>query len=51
MRQGIVQQDPLRLVYMAISPDGESIVTGNDERLDFWKVFSRDDDESVDDNH
>jgi len=29
-----------RVLYLAISPDGESIVTGaGDETLRFWKVF------------
>ncbi|KAF8362243.1 hypothetical protein PRIPAC_89166 [Pristionchus pacificus] len=50
LRQDIVQPTPLRLVYMAMSPDGESIVTGSAKSLDFWKVFCRND-ESIDDNH
>lgn len=30
----------LRVLYLAMSPDGESIVTGaGDETLRFWKVF------------
>lgn len=30
----------LRVLYLAISPDGETIVTGaGDETLRFWKVF------------
>ncbi|KAJ3055968.1 substrate-specific activator of APC-dependent proteolysis [Rhizophlyctis rosea] len=45
----IIQQrcDPLtahgmRVLYMAMSPDGENIVTGaGDETLRFWKVFNR----------
>lgn len=29
-----------RVLYLAMSPDGESIVTGSgDETLRFWKVF------------
>ena len=29
-----------RVLYLALSPDGESIVTGSgDETLRFWKVF------------
>jgi cell division cycle 20-like protein 1 (cofactor of APC complex) len=32
----------LRVLYMAVSPNGESIVTGDgDEILRFWNVFSR----------
>ena len=30
----------MRVLYLAMSPDGESIVTGaGDETLRFWKVF------------
>ena len=30
----------MRVLYLAISPDGENIVTGaGDETLRFWKVF------------
>ena len=30
----------LRVLYLAMSPDGETIVTGaGDETLRFWKVF------------
>ena len=30
----------LRVLYLAVSPDGETIVTGaGDETLRFWKVF------------
>jgi cell division cycle 20-like protein 1 (cofactor of APC complex) len=30
----------LRVLYLALSPDGESIVTGaGDETLRFWKIF------------
>ena len=30
----------LRVLYLAMSPDGENIVTGaGDETLRFWKVF------------
>lgn len=30
----------MRVLYLAISPDGETIVTGaGDETLRFWKVF------------
>lgn len=29
-----------RVLYLAMSPDGESIVTGSgDETLRFWKIF------------
>lgn len=29
-----------RVLYLAMSPDGESIVTGaGDETLRFWKIF------------
>lgn len=29
-----------RVLYMAISPDGENVVTGSgDETLRFWKLF------------
>jgi cell division cycle 20-like protein 1 (cofactor of APC complex) len=32
----------LRVLYLAMSPDGESIVTGaGDETLRFWKVFPK----------
>ena len=32
----------LRVLYLAMSPDGESIVTGaGDETLRFWKVFQK----------
>lgn len=31
-----------RVLYMAISPDGENVVTGSgDETLRFWKLFPR----------
>jgi cell division cycle 20-like protein 1 (cofactor of APC complex) len=31
-----------RVLYLAMSPDGESIVTGaGDETLRFWNVFSK----------
>ena len=31
-----------RVLYLAMSPDGESIVTGSgDETLRFWNVFSK----------
>ncbi|MFN9938062.1 MAG: hypothetical protein ACK56I_01180 [bacterium] len=30
----------MRVLYLAMSPDGENIVTGaGDETLRFWKVF------------
>lgn len=32
----------LRVLYLAMSPDGESIVTGaGDETLRFWKIFPK----------
>ncbi|CAF5194103.1 unnamed protein product, partial [Rotaria magnacalcarata] len=32
----------LRVLYLAMSPDGESIVTGSgDETLRFWSVFPK----------
>ena len=32
----------MRVLYMAMSPDGENIVTGaGDETLRFWKVFQK----------
>ena len=32
----------LRVLYLAMSPDGESIVTGaGDETLRFWRVFPK----------
>jgi cell division cycle 20-like protein 1, cofactor of APC complex len=32
----------LHVLYLAMSPDGESIVTGaGDETLRFWKVFPK----------
>lgn len=32
----------LRVLYLAMSPDGETIVTGaGDETLRFWKVFPK----------
>ena len=32
----------LRVLYLAMSPDGESIVTGaGDETLRFWKAFPK----------
>ena len=32
----------LRVLYLAMSPDGETIVTGaGDETLRFWKTFPR----------
>jgi cell division cycle 20-like protein 1 (cofactor of APC complex) len=31
-----------RVLYMAVSPDGEAVVTGGgDEKLCFWTVFSK----------
>lgn len=31
-----------RVLYLAVSPDGESVVTGaGDETLRFWNVFSK----------
>lgn len=31
-----------RVLYLAVSPDGEAIVTGaGDETLRFWNVFSK----------
>jgi len=30
---------PFRVLYLAISPDGQTIVTGGDEQLMFWNVF------------
>ena len=31
-----------RVLYLAMSPDGESIVTGaGDETLRFWKIFPK----------
>lgn len=31
-----------RVLYLAVSPDGESIVTGaGDETLRFWNVFAK----------
>ncbi|KAF8361214.1 hypothetical protein PRIPAC_88137 [Pristionchus pacificus] len=39
-----VENHPLdaRLLYMAMSPDGKSIVTGNsNETLEFWRVFGK----------
>jgi cell division cycle 20-like protein 1 (cofactor of APC complex) len=31
----------LRVLYLAMSPDGESIVTGaGDETLRFWNIFA-----------
>lgn len=44
LRRDIDQPTPLRLVYMAMSPDGESIVTGSGFNLEFWRVFNRNDD-------
>ena len=33
-----------RVLYLAVSPDGETIVTGaGDETLRFWKVFPKKD--------
>ena len=32
----------LRVLYLAMSPDGETVVTGaGDETLRFWKLFSK----------
>jgi cell division cycle 20-like protein 1 (cofactor of APC complex) len=32
----------MRVLYLAMSPDGETIVTGaGDETLRFWKVFPK----------
>ena len=32
----------LRVLYLAMSPDGETIVTGaGDETLRFWKIFPK----------
>lgn len=43
MRPVISQPNYARNLYMAMSPDGESIATGNDrEEIQFWRVFPKD---------